>query len=61
MSLYQAQVAAELAEKLTVECLTTPWDRQLLQCLHAGNSSRVCRAQFAARISGAPTPIQLIR
>ena len=40
---------SERAEELTLQCLTTPWDYQLLNCLQNGNSQRLCLAGFRAR------------
>jgi hypothetical protein len=40
------------AEELTRECLTTPWDYQLLNCLGTGRSSRACLGRFEARRQG---------
>jgi hypothetical protein len=42
------------AEELTRQCLTTPWDYKLLNCLAAGGSSRVCLTSFEQRRLGAP-------
>ena len=36
-------------ESLTQQCLTTPWDYQLLNCLGSGGSKRVCLIRFEAR------------
>jgi hypothetical protein len=52
-SLSRAPRLAAKAEELTQRCLTTPWDYQLLNCLSAGGSSRVCLLRFEARRSGA--------
>jgi hypothetical protein len=43
---------AAQAEEVTQRCLTTPWDYQLLNCLSAGGSSRVCLGRFEARRTG---------
>jgi hypothetical protein len=40
------------AEDLTRQCLTTPWDYQLMQCLSEGGSPRLCRSRFEARQLG---------
>lgn len=40
---------SQRAEELTRECLTTPWDYQLLNCLQNGGSTRVCMVGFRAR------------
>jgi hypothetical protein len=37
------------ADEVTRQCLTTPWDRQLLRCLDSGGCSRVCLSRFEAR------------
>jgi hypothetical protein len=37
------------AESLTRQCLTTPWDYELLDCVSAGRSSRACLHSFEAR------------
>ena len=39
-------------EEVTRQCLTTPWDYQLLSCLNAGGGSRVCLSRFEARRRG---------
>ena len=49
----------ERAEELTRQCLTTPWDYQLLTCLQNGGSNRYCLARFEARRSTDPRPLQL--
>jgi hypothetical protein len=36
-------------EEVTRQCLTTPWDYQLLDCLGSGVSSRACLVRFEAR------------
>jgi len=36
-------------EEVTRQCLTTPWDYQLLNCLGNGGSSRLCLGSFEAR------------
>lgn len=43
---------SERAEELTRQCLTTPWDYQLLNCLQNGGSSRLCMAGFETRRGG---------
>jgi hypothetical protein len=45
------QLAAR-AEELTRQCLTTPWDYRLLNCLANGGSSRLCLTSFEARRLG---------
>jgi hypothetical protein len=40
------------AEEITRQCLTTPWDYRLLNCLANGGSSRVCLTSFQARRLG---------
>ena len=45
---------AAQAEEVTQRCLTTPWDYQLLNCLGAGGSRRVCLSHFQARRAGVP-------
>jgi hypothetical protein len=40
------------AEELTRQCLTTPWDYPLLDCLAQGHSSRACLVSFQARRQG---------
>ena len=40
------------ADEVTRQCLTTPWDYQLLRCLDSGGSSRVCLSRFEARRAG---------
>lgn len=37
------------AEELTRQCLTTPWDYQLMSCVTRTGNSRACAAQFEAR------------
>jgi hypothetical protein len=54
-ALAQAPRLAAKAEELTQRCLTTPWDFQLMNCLSAGGSSRVCLARFEARRAGTPS------
>ncbi len=39
----------ERAESLTQQCLTTPWDYELLACVTNGQSSRACLRSFEAR------------
>lgn len=39
----------ERVEELTRQCLTTPWDYKLLNCLQTGGSRRLCMASFNAR------------
>lgn len=39
----------ERVEELTRQCLTTPWDYQLLNCLQNGGSQRLCTRSFEAR------------
>jgi hypothetical protein len=48
----EPRLAAQ-AEEVTQRCLTAPWDYQLLNCLGAGGSSRVCLSHFRARHTGA--------
>jgi len=36
-------------EEVTRECLTTPWDYELLRCLDGGGTSRLCLSRFEAR------------
>jgi hypothetical protein len=43
------------ADELTRQCLTTPWDYQLLDCLGRSRSSRACLMSFEARRQGATT------
>jgi hypothetical protein len=40
---------AARTEEVTRQCLTTPWDYQLLRCLETGSSSRICLSRFEAR------------
>jgi hypothetical protein len=40
-------------EEVTRQCLTTPWDYQLLRCLEGGGNGRVCLSRFEARRSAA--------
>ena len=40
------------AEALTRECLTTPWDYQLLECVSRTGNSRACLVRFEARRLG---------
>ena len=42
------------AEELTHQCLTTPWDYQLLNCLQNGGSNRLCMSSFRARHDDEP-------
>jgi hypothetical protein len=42
----------EQTELLTQQCLTTPWDYQLLNCLQNGGSNRLCMRSFQARRGG---------
>jgi hypothetical protein len=37
-------------DELTAECLTTPYDRALLDCVRSGNAPRGCYAAFRARL-----------
>jgi len=39
----------------TNECLTTPYDRELVACIGSGASSRTCLSAFEAR-RGGPVP-----
>jgi hypothetical protein len=41
-------------EEITRQCLTTPWDYQLLNCLGNGGSSRVCLSRFETRRARSP-------
>ncbi len=36
-------------DRVTVECLTTPFDRKLVACVERGGDARVCVAEMAAR------------
>lgn len=36
-------------EEITRECLTTPWDYELLRCLDAGGGGGACLRRFEAR------------
>jgi hypothetical protein len=36
-------------EEVTRQCLTTPWDYELLRCLDSGGGSRFCLSRFEAR------------
>ena len=47
---------AARAEDLTRECLTTPYDRELLGCLSSGRSRRLCGVSFEARRAAGSTP-----
>jgi len=47
------------AEELTRQCLTTPWDYQLLSCLQNGGSHRYCLARFQARRPAESSPLTL--
>ncbi len=47
----QPQLTAR-TEELTRQCLTTPWDYKLLNCLANGGSSRLCLVSFEARRLG---------
>ena len=42
---------AAKAEEITHQCLTTPWDYQLLQCLQI-TGSRSCLVSFERRLAG---------
>jgi hypothetical protein len=46
------------ADEITRQCLTTPWDYELLTCLSRSRSSRACLVSFEERRQG--TAIQLI-
>jgi hypothetical protein len=52
-ALVNHQRLAQRADEVTRECLTVPWDYQLLNCLQNGGSSRLCLASFRARSAGA--------
>ena len=36
-------------DELTVRCITTPYDRQLLRCVEEGRGSRRCLSEFGRR------------
>lgn len=42
---------AAKAEEITRQCLTTPWDYQLLQCLQM-TGGRACFVSFERRLAG---------
>jgi hypothetical protein len=44
---------AERVEHVAFECLTKPWDYELVECLRGGNSQRLCAARFEQRRAGA--------
>jgi hypothetical protein len=44
---------AARAEDLTRECLTMPYDRELLSCLSQGGSRRLCARSYEARRAAA--------
>ncbi|MCB9580253.1 MAG: hypothetical protein H6717_24705 [Polyangiaceae bacterium] len=46
-------------DHITVECLTTPYDRALLQCIEAGADPRGCLLSFRERQGHAPPSGQL--
>jgi hypothetical protein len=39
----------EAVDQITVDCLTTPYDRQMVRCLEEGIGARLCLAEFRAR------------
>lgn len=41
----------ESVDDLTVKCLTTPYDRELLQCVEATGRVHACTRAFSARYS----------
>ena len=47
---------AARAEELTRECLTTPYDHELLDCLSSGGSRRLCGLRFETRRAAAAKP-----
>jgi hypothetical protein len=49
---------AARAEEVTRECLTKPWDYQVLGCLQSGGSSRVCLSRFEQRRASGATNIE---
>ncbi len=52
LSIVQRRPAlAAKAEEVTRQCLTTPWDYQLLQCLQL-SGGRACLVSFQRRLAG---------
>jgi hypothetical protein len=46
---------ATRADEITRQCLTTPWDYELLHCLERGGDSAVCSHRFRLRrLQGQP-------
>jgi hypothetical protein len=41
--------AAKAIDERTTECLTTPYDRELVQCVTTGTGRQSCLSSFAAR------------
>ncbi len=37
-------------DKLTMDCLLTPFDRELVRCIEESNRSRLCLGQFRYRL-----------
>ena len=37
-------------DQLTMDCLLTPFDRELVRCIEESNRSRLCLAQFRYRL-----------
>jgi hypothetical protein len=44
---------AEKAEEITRQCLTTPYDYELMNCLIQGGGQKLCARAFQARHVGA--------
>jgi hypothetical protein len=47
-----------MIDEVTVDCLTRPYDRELVRCIEETGQSRACLAEFRLRKTG---PAQLER
>lgn len=45
-------IVRKAIEEVTISCLTTPYDRELLSCVDRGVDLRACFAAFQARHPG---------
>ncbi len=50
VSLRRALVGADPFDDLVRECLTTPFDRQLVECALGGAAPQRCRAEYRRRV-----------
>lgn len=50
ISLRRALVGADPFDDLVRECLTTPFDRELVECALSGTAPQRCRAEYRRRV-----------